>query len=68
MEDMKQISSVEKNTSTIIANLIALGGLYLMSYDAKWQLILGVFLFVWANNIIIRYNVLNYIQSNQENI
>lgn len=57
---------MEKITSNLIAAIISAISLYLMSYSNNWKLILGIFLFVWANNIIMRYNIINHINNQKQ--
>lgn len=57
---------MEKITSNLIAAIISAISLYLMSYSNNWKLILGIFLFVWANNIIMKYNIINHINNQKQ--
>jgi hypothetical protein len=63
MEDMKQTSLTERFTANLISAIICFSGMYFMSYSCDWKFILGIFLFVWSNNIVMRYNIINAIES-----
>ena len=56
---------MEKFTANFIAFIIALFSLYFMSFAHNWKLVLGIFLFVWANNIIMKYDFTNHINKSK---
>jgi hypothetical protein len=50
---------MEKLTANFIAFIISVLSIYFMSFANNWKLVLGIFLFVWANNIIMKYGTIN---------
>lgn len=54
----KAIANLIKN---IFALIIGLVGLYLISYISDWRIVLGLFLFCWANNIAMSQSILSQV-------
>lgn len=63
---MKQTSLIEKLTANSIACIISVISLSLLFYGTNWKVILGIFLFVWANNIVMKYDIINTIENQKQ--
>ena len=59
MKGCSLIDIMEKLTANFIAFIISVLSIYFMSFANNWKLVLGIFLFVWANNIIMKYGTIN---------
>jgi len=59
------MANMEKAIIDLVKNglalLLGIVGVYLISYISDWRIVLGLFLFCWANNIAMSQSILSQV-------
>jgi hypothetical protein len=54
--------SMEKLTELLLGMIIGFFGFYLIYHNSNLQMLLGIFLVLWGNNIAMKFNILDRIK------
>lgn len=66
MIDNNQNNPITRLTANFIAFIISIISLYLLFYGTNWKVIVGIFLFVWANNIVMKYDIMKTMEKQKQ--
>jgi hypothetical protein len=50
---------MKKLTELLLAMIIGIIGFYLIYHNSNLQMLLGIFLALWSNNIAMKFNILD---------
>lgn len=50
---------MEKLTELLLGMIIGVLGFYLIYHNSNLQMLLGIFLVLWGNNIAMKFNILD---------